>query len=129
MGEGEGQRRKNKIKKEVQATASASYCRLLQMQGERTTHATHSRTQDLTPSTAAVRPFHPPALYIIIIFFSNCQIKKFQAVHATQCLTETGLRDLTLQQGPNKFLEGETQGKTVVHNVDINQDICTFGVV
>lgn len=45
---GEGQRRKIN-KNEVQATASASYCRLLQMQGERTTHAMHSGKQDLTP--------------------------------------------------------------------------------
>lgn len=122
-GEGEKAEEIKKNKNEAQATASASYCRLLQMQGERTTHATHSGTQDLTPSTAAVRSFHPTALYIIIIFFSNCQMEKFQAVHATQCLTDTGLRDLTTQQGPNKFFEGETQGKTVVHNVDINQDI------
>lgn len=47
MGGEEGQRRKIN-KNEVQATASASYCRLLQMQGERTTHAMHSETQDLT---------------------------------------------------------------------------------
>lgn len=119
--------RRKKNKNEVQATVSASYCRLLQMQGERTTHATHSGTQGLSPSIGSSQISHQPRS--LLLYFSSFQTTKLRSSKLSmraQCLTDTGL---TLQWGPNKTLEGETQGKTVVHNININQDICTFVVV
>lgn len=114
-----GQQRRKKIKtkyKRQHLHLIAVFCRCKGK--ERLTLRTPG-TQFLNPSICQQSVLSSTKVFIYIFLFKLPN----REVPSCQCLTETGLRDLTLQRVPNKSLEGETQGKTVVHNMNINQDI------